>query len=135
MSRGAHARGQADSRRGAILKVDAWVPNPRDGRCCSAAYAPAVFVGGVLAAQRSGRAASAYCRSYCSTGGVVCPVRDGCDLLRAVSMGLVCALSAVACGNQLVALSSERCRYNTARRLARFPCSCGAWACGGSALV
>src|SRR3979490_2041689 len=131
MSRGHIVRSQADSRRGAILKVDARVPNPGGGRCCSGAYAPAVFVCGVLATQRSGRRALARCRPYRSTGSVVCPVRDGCDLLWAISVGLVCPLPAAACDDQLVALSSWRCRYNTTRELARFSCSCCSWSRGG----
>src|SRR5260370_30235587 len=135
MSRGHIARGQADSRRGAILKVDAWVPNPRGGRCCSAAYAPAVFVCGVLAAQRSGCTALARCRPYRPTGGVVCPVRDGCNLLWAVSVGLACALLVAACSDQLVALQRGCCRYSATWNVARFCGACCPRPRGGFALV
>src|SRR3981189_2812837 len=119
MSRGHIVRSQADSKGGAILKVDARVPNPRGGRCCSGAYAPAVFVCGVLAAQGSGRTAHAYCRPYHSTSSVVCPFRDGGGLFWAISVGLVFALLVTSCDDQLVALPRGGRGSDAARRLAR----------------
>src|ERR1700733_8748389 len=95
---------------GAMLKDDAGILHTRTGRRCSGAYASAVSICGVLADQDSSCVALGPHSSSGSAGCVVSSVCDRHGLVWAVSMELVCALSVVACGDQLAALPGERCR-------------------------